>query len=226
MQQQIVIRGAREHNLKNLNVELPRNQLIVITGLSGSGKSSLAFDTIYAEGQRRYVESLSSYARQFLEMVHKPDVDSIEGLCARHRDSAKNHQQQPAINRRHGDGDLRLSAPAVRAGGRAAFPTTGLPIESQTVSQMVDDILHLPMGTKLLLIAPIISGRKGEYKKECRICAARAINACALTAKSMPMMTRCPPWPKPRRTVLRWWWIAWWWLMTWATDWPTASKTR
>jgi excinuclease ABC subunit A len=166
MQQHIVIRGAREHNLKNLNVELPRNQLIVITGLSGSGKSSLAFDTIYAEGQRRYVESLSSYARQFLEMVHKPDVDSIEGLSpaiAIQQKTTNNNPRSTVVTVTEIYDYLRL---LFARAGVPHSPTTGLPIESQTVSQMVDDILHLPMGTKLLLIAPIISGRKGEYKKE------------------------------------------------------------
>ena len=120
--QQIRVRGARTHNLKNVDVDLPRDRLIVITGLSGSGKSSLAFDTLYAEGQRRYVESLSAYARQFLSMMDKPDVDSIEGLSPGHRHRAEGDLAQPALDRRHGHRDLRLPAPAVRARGRAPLP--------------------------------------------------------------------------------------------------------
>src|SRR5216110_3318464 len=130
--QSIRIRGAREHNLKNIDVDLPRDSLVVLTGLSGSGKSSLAFDTIYAEGQRRYVESLSAYARQFLELMQKPDVDSIEGLS-------------PAIS--------------------IEQKTTSRNPRS-TVSQMVDQILAMGDGTRLYLLAPIVRGRKGEYKKE------------------------------------------------------------
>ena len=115
----IVIRGAREHNLKNIDVEIPRDQLVVITGLSGSGKSSLAFDTIYAEGQRRYVESLSAYARQFLEQMEKPDVDSIEGLSPAISIEQKTTSQEPALDGRHRHRDLRLPAPALRAGRHA-----------------------------------------------------------------------------------------------------------
>ncbi len=111
----IRVRGAREHNLKNIDVDIPRDQLTVVTGLSGSGKSSLAFDTIYAEGQRRYVESLSAYARQFLELMGKPDVDSIEGLSPRHLDRAEDHQSQPALHRRHHHRGARLHAPALGA---------------------------------------------------------------------------------------------------------------
>ena len=117
--QQIRVRGARTHNLKNIDVDLPRDRLIVITGLSGSGKSSLAFDTLYAEGQRRYVESLSAYARQFLSMMDKPDVDTHRGPVARHRHRAEGDLAQSALDRRHGHRDLRLPAPAVRA--RRAF---------------------------------------------------------------------------------------------------------
>jgi excinuclease ABC subunit A len=166
MQHRILVCGAREHNLKNITVELPRDQLIVITGLSGSGKSSLAFDTIYAEGQRRYVESLSAYARQFLEMVHKPDVDSIEGLSP----AIAIQQKTTSNNPRSTVGTVTEIYDYLRLlfarAGVPHSPTTGLPIESQTVSQMVDGIMQLPEGSKLLLIAPVISGRKGEYKKE------------------------------------------------------------
>ena len=117
----IHVRGAREHNLKNVDLEIPRDALVVFTGLSGSGKSSLAFDTIYAEGQRRYVESLSAYARQFLEMMQKPDVDHIDGLSPAISIEQKTTSQEPALDRRHGHRDLRLPAPAVRARRRALF---------------------------------------------------------------------------------------------------------
>ena len=162
----ISIRGAREHNLKNITLELPREKLVVITGLSGSGKSSLAFDTIYAEGQRRYVESLSAYARQFLDMMQKPDVDHIDGLSP----AISIEQKTTSRNPRSTVGTvteiydyMRLLWARV---GIPYSPATGLPIESQTVSQMVDRVLALPEGTRLYLLAPIARGRKGEYKKE------------------------------------------------------------
>ncbi len=162
----ISVRGAREHNLKDLSLDLPREQFVVITGLSGSGKSSLAFDTIYAEGQRRYVESLSAYARQFLDMMQKPDVDHIEGLSP----AISIEQKTTSRNPRSTVGTvteiydyMRLLWARV---GVPYSPATGLPIESQTVSQMVDRVLVLPEGTRLYLLAPIARGRKGEYKKE------------------------------------------------------------
>ncbi|RNC95010.1 MAG: excinuclease ABC subunit UvrA [Oricola sp.] len=162
----ITIRGAREHNLKNVDLDLPRDALIVMTGLSGSGKSSLAFDTIYAEGQRRYVESLSAYARQFLEMMQKPDVDQIDGLSP----AISIEQKTTSRNPRSTVGTvteiydyMRLLFARV---GVPISPATGLPIESQTVSQMVDRILALEEGTRLYLLAPIVRGRKGEYRKE------------------------------------------------------------
>ena len=162
----ISIRGAREHNLKNVDLDLPRDSLIVMTGLSGSGKSSLAFDTIYAEGQRRYVESLSAYARQFLEMMQKPDVDQIDGLSP----AISIEQKTTSRNPRSTVGTvteiydyMRLLFARV---GIPYSPATGLPIESQTVSQMVDRILDLEEGTRLYLLAPIVRGRKGEYRKE------------------------------------------------------------
>jgi excinuclease ABC subunit A len=164
--QQISVRGAREHNLKNVDVDIPRDRLVVITGLSGSGKSSLAFDTIYAEGQRRYVESLSAYARQFLEMMQKPDVDSIEGLSP----AISIEQKTTSKNPRSTVGTvteiydyLRLLFARI---GIPYSPATGLPIESQTVSQMVDRIMAMPQGARLLLLAPVVRGRKGEYRKE------------------------------------------------------------
>ncbi len=162
----ISIRGAREHNLKNVDLDVPRDALVVFTGLSGSGKSSLAFDTIYAEGQRRYVESLSAYARQFLEMMQKPDVDQIEGLSP----AISIEQKTTSRNPRSTVGTvteiydyMRLLWARV---GVPHSPATGLPIESQTVSQMVDKVLALPEGTRLYLLAPIVRGRKGEYRKE------------------------------------------------------------
>jgi excinuclease ABC subunit A len=160
------VRGAREHNLKNIDVEMPRDKIVVITGLSGSGKSSLAFDTIYAEGQRRYVESLSAYARQFLELMQKPDVDAIDGLSP----AISIEQKTTSRNPRSTVGTvteiydyMRLLFARV---GVPYSPATGLPIESQTVSQMADRILVMPEGTKLMLLAPIVRGRKGEYRKE------------------------------------------------------------
>lgn len=162
----ISIRGAREHNLKGIDLDLPRNKLIVMTGLSGSGKSSLAFDTIYAEGQRRYVESLSAYARQFLEMMQKPDVDQIDGLSP----AISIEQKTTSKNPRSTVGTvteiydyMRLLFARV---GVPYSPATGLPIESQTVSQMVDRVIDFGEGTRLYILAPIVRGRKGEYKKE------------------------------------------------------------
>ncbi|MEL0090674.1 MAG: excinuclease ABC subunit UvrA [Rhodospirillales bacterium] len=162
----ISVRGAREHNLKNVDVDLPRDQLIVITGLSGSGKSSLAFDTIYAEGQRRYVESLSAYARQFLEMMQKPDVDLIEGLSP----SISIEQKTTSRNPRSTVGTVTEIYDYMRLlwarTGIPYSPATGLPIESQTVSQMADRIMAMGEGTRLYLLAPIVRGRKGEFRKE------------------------------------------------------------
>src|ERR1700741_4670118 len=162
----IHVRGAREHNLKNVDLAIPRDALIVFTGLSGSGKSSLAFDTIYAEGQRRYVESLSAYARQFLEMMQKPDVDHIDGLSP----AISIEQKTTSKNPRSTVGTvteiydyMRLLWARV---GVPYSPATGLPIESQTVSQMVDRVLALPESTRLYLLAPVVRGRKGEYRKE------------------------------------------------------------
>ena len=162
----IQIRGAREHNLKNVDLDLPRDSLIVITGLSGSGKSSLAFDTIYAEGQRRYVESLSAYARQFLDLTAKPDVDHIEGLspaiAIEQKTTSKNPRSTVATVTEVYDYMRLLWARA----GVPHSPATGLPIEAQTVSQMVDRTMALPEGTRAYLFAPVVRGRKGEYRKE------------------------------------------------------------
>src|SRR6187455_1187293 len=157
----IVIKGAREHNLKNIDVEIPRDKLVVITGLSGSGKSSLAFDTIYAEGQRRYVESLSAYARQFLEQMGKPDVDTIEGLSP----AISIEQKSTSHNPRSTVGTVTeiydYLRPLYARAGIPRCPDHGLDLTAQTVSQMVDQVMALPEGTAVALIAPIISGRKG-----------------------------------------------------------------
>ncbi|MGO9460309.1 MAG: excinuclease ABC subunit UvrA, partial [Rhodomicrobium sp.] len=165
-QTHISVRGAREHNLKNISLDIPREKLVVITGLSGSGKSSLAFDTIYAEGQRRYVESLSAYARQFLELMQKPDVDHIDGLSPaisiEQKTTSRNPRSTVATVTEIYD-YMRLLWARV---GVPYSPATGLPIESQTVGQMVDRVLGLPEGTRLYLLAPMIRGRKGEYRKE------------------------------------------------------------
>ncbi|WP_120715854.1 excinuclease ABC subunit UvrA [Tsuneonella amylolytica] len=163
---QISVRGAREHNLKGIDIDLPRDALIVITGLSGSGKSSLAFDTIYAEGQRRYVESLSAYARQFLEMMQKPDVEHIDGLSPaisiEQKTTSRNPRSTVATVTEIYD-YMRLLWARV---GVPYSPTTGLPIEAQTVSNMVDRVMTLPEGTRAYLLAPVVRGRKGEYRKE------------------------------------------------------------
>ena len=162
----IEIKGARQHNLKNIDVNIPKNKLTVITGLSGSGKSSLAFDTIYAEGQRRYVESMSVYARQFLDLMNKPDVDSIEGLSP----AISIEQKTTSHNPRSTVGTITEIYDYMRLlwarAGIPYSPVTGLPIEAQTVSQMVDKILQFEEGTKLILLSPIARGKKGEFKKE------------------------------------------------------------
>jgi excinuclease ABC subunit A len=166
MQEYIKVRGAKEHNLKNINIDIPREKLVVVTGLSGSGKSSLAFDTIYAEGQRRYVESLSSYARQFLQLQDKPNVESITGLSP----AIAIDQKTTSKNPRSTVGTiteiydyLRLLFARI---GIPYSPATGLPILSQTVTEMVDSIKSLPLGTKIYILAPIVRGAKGEYRKE------------------------------------------------------------
>ena len=166
MTDKIIIKGARENNLKNIDLELPRDQLIVMTGLSGSGKSSLAFDTIYADGQRRYVESLSSYARMFLGQMEKPDVDSIEGLSP----AISIDQKTTSKNPRSTVGTvteiydyLRLLYARI---GIPHCPICGREISQQTIDQMVDTLMTLPAGTKLQLLAPIVRNRKGQYAKE------------------------------------------------------------
>ncbi len=185
----ITVRGAREHNLKNITVDMPRDSLVVITGLSGSGKSSLAFDTIYAEGQRRYVESLSAYARQFLEMMQKPDVDSIDGLSP----AISIEQKTTSRNPRSTVGTvteiydyMRLLWARI---GVPYSPATGLPIESQTVSMMVDAIMKMGEGTKLYIMAPIVRGRKGEYKKELQELRAKGFQRAKIDGKIVELDT-------------------------------------
>ncbi len=159
----ISIRGARTHNLKNIDLDIPRDQLVVITGLSGSGKSSLAFDTLYAEGQRRYVESLSAYARQFLSMMQKPDVDHIEGLspAISIEQKATSHNPRSTVGTITEIYDyLRLLYARV---GQPRCPTHHIVLEAQTVSQMVDAVLALPEETRLMILAPVVQERKGEH---------------------------------------------------------------
>src|SRR5881394_208208 len=161
--QTIQIRGARTHNLKGIDLDLPRDKLVVLTGLSGSGKSSLAFDTLYAEGQRRYVESLSAYARQFLSMMEKPDVDHIEGLSPAISIEQKSTSHKP----RSTVGTVTEIYDYLRLlyarAGIPRCPEHGTQLEAQNVSQMVDGVLALPAGTKILVLAPVVKGRKGEY---------------------------------------------------------------
>ena len=161
----LIIEGARQHNLKNINLEIPRNTLTVITGLSGSGKSSLAFDTIYAEGQRRYVESLSAYARQFLGLMNKPDVDRIEGLSPAisidQKAGSRNPRSTVATVTEIYD-YLRLLYARI---GHPHCPECGKPVSQQTVDQIADQVLSLPEGTRFSVLAPLVVGRKGEYTK-------------------------------------------------------------
>jgi len=181
--QNISVRGAREHNLKNIDVEIPRDSLSVITGLSGSGKSSLAFDTIYAEGQRRYVESLSAYARQFLELMQKPDVDAIEGLSP----AISIEQKTTSRNPRSTVGTVTEIYDYMRLlfarTGVPYSPTTGLPIEAQTISQMVDRVMAMDEDTRLFLLAPIARGKKGEFKKEIQDLAKRGFQRLRIDGK-------------------------------------------
>ncbi len=165
-QDKIVIRGAREHNLKNINLEIPKNKLVVITGVSGSGKSTLAFDTIYSEGQRKYVESLSAYARQFLQMMNKPDVDAIEGLSPAISIEQKTTQKNP----RSTVGTVTEIYDYLRVlfarVGVPYSPSTGLPIKSQSVSEICDSVIKNNGDNKVYILSPIVRDRKGEYRKE------------------------------------------------------------
>ena len=165
MNNNIIIKGAKEHNLKNINLEIPRDKLVVITGLSGSGKSSLAFDTLYAEGQRRYVESLSSYARQFLGLMEKPDVELIEGLSP----AISIDQKTTSKNPRSTVGTVTEIYDYIRLLyariGVPYCPNCGKRIEKQTIDQIVDSVMNLEQGSKIQVLAPVVRGRKGEFKK-------------------------------------------------------------
>ena len=165
MQNSIIIKGAKEHNLKDINIEIPRDKLVVITGLSGSGKSSLAFDTLYAEGQRRYVESLSSYARQFLGLMEKPDVESIEGLSP----AISIDQKTTSRNPRSTVGTVTEIYDYVRLLyariGVPYCPNCGKKIEKQTIDQIIDSVMSLEEGTRIQVLAPVVRGKKGEYTK-------------------------------------------------------------
>ena len=166
MNDKIIIKGAKEHNLKNINLEIPRDKLVVITGLSGSGKSSLAFDTLYAEGQRRYVESLSSYARQFLGLIEKPDVESIEGLSP----AISIDQKTTSKNPRSTVGTVTEIYDYIRLLyariGTPYCPNCNIKIEKQTLDQIVDKVMELEEGTRIQVFAPVVRAKKGEYVKE------------------------------------------------------------
>jgi excinuclease ABC subunit A len=222
----IEVRGAREHNLKGVDLDIPRDQLVVITGLSGSGKSSLAFDTIYAEGQRRYVESLSAYARQFLDMMGKPDVDHISGLSP----AISIEQKTTSKNPRSTVGTvteiydyLRLLFARV---GTPYSPATGLPITAMQVQDMVDAVMAMPEGTRAYLLAPIIRDRKGEYKKEfLELSASRASSASRSTAPSTSWKNR-RRWTRSSATTSTWWSTGSSCAKGWRRGLPTASAPR
>lgn len=220
----ILIRGARTHNLKNIDLTLPRDKLIVITGLSGSGKSSLAFDTLYAEGQRRYVESLSAYARQFLSMMEKPDVDTIEGLSP----AISIEQKSTSHNPRSTVGTiteiydyLRLLYARV---GTPRCPDHDIPLEAQTVSQMVDLVLAQPEGSKLMLLAPVIRERRANTWPSSMNCAPRVSSVPGSTASCSSLMN-CPSWINRKSTPSKWWSTVSS-AKTSSSAWPNPSKPR
>lgn len=203
----IEVRGARTHNLKNINLVIPRDKLIVVTGLSGSGKSSLAFDTLYAEGQRRYVESLSAYARQFLSLMEKPDVDHIEGLSPAISIEQKSTSHNPrstvgTITEIHDY--LRLLFARV---GEPRCPDHDVPLAAQTVSQMVDNVLSQPEGKRLMLLAQSLKSAKANTPKRWRTWQARATSVLVLMAKSAIFPIR-QNWNCKRNIPLKWWLIA------------------
>jgi excinuclease ABC subunit A len=225
MPDKIIIKGACEHNLKCIDVEIPREKLVVITGVSGSGKSTLAFDTLYAEGQRRYVESLSAYARQFLEQMEKPDVESIEGLSP----AISIEQKTTSKNPRSTVGTvteiydyLRLLFARV---GRVHCHRCGREIASQTVEQMVDRILAVPEKTKLLLLAPIVRGRKGEYRKELKQLQADGFVRVRIDGE-LYELAETPASTRTKNTPSRWWSTAWWSRQGSKADWPTRWRRR
>lgn len=196
----IQIKGAREHNLKNIDVDIPRNQLVVITGLSGSGKSSLAFDTLYAEGQRRYVESLSAYARQFLDQMEKPEVDSIEGLSPAISIEQKTTGRNPR--------STVATVTEIYDYLRLLFARTGKPIcvscrkaiTHQTIQEMADQILKKPKGTKLQILAPVVRGRKGEYKKMLQDFMARGFIRARINGVMIDLSEEIPELNKQKKT--------------------------
>ena len=202
----LVIRGRREHNLRDVSLDLPRDKLIVFTGLSGSGKSSLAFDTIYAEGQRRYVESLSAYARQFLGQMDKPDVDFIEGLSP----AISIDQKSASRNPRSTVGTitevydyLRLLYARI---GHPHCPVCGRPVARQTPQQIVDRVLELPEGTKFQVLAPVVRGARGSTAPCSTTWPSRALPGCASTGRPSSWPTAATSrWPATRCTPSRWW---------------------
>ena len=208
MSDKLVVRGAREHNLRNVSLELPREQLITFTGLSGSGKSSLAFDTIYAEGQRRYVESLSAYARQFLGQMDKPDVDFIEGLSP----AISIDQKTASRNPRSTVGTitevydyLRLLYARI---GIPHDPETGERLVRQTPQQIVDHVLQLPEGTRFQVLAPVVRGRKGTYEQLFEDLTKQGF-ARVVVDDQVYELGRPSSWVATRPTPSRWWWIVW-----------------
>lgn len=208
MNDQLIIHGARENNLKNVDLTIPRDKLVVFTGLSGSGKSSLAFDTIYAEGQRRYVESLSSYARQFLGQMDKPDVDSIDGLSP----AISIDQKTTSKNPRSTVGTvteiydyLRLLWARV---GVPHCPKCGKEIRRQTIDQIVDQVMGLEEGTRFLILAPVIRGKKGEHRKVLEDARKAGFAGCGRTAFYMTSMRRSL-WRRIKNTRWSWWWTGW-----------------
>ncbi len=220
----IQIRGARTHNLKNIDLELPRDRLIVITGLSGSGKSSLAFDTIYAEGQRRYVESLSAYARQFLSMMEKPDVDHIEGLSP----AISIEQKTTSHNPRSTVGTITEIYDYLRLlfarAGTPLCPTHGERLEAQTVSQMVDQVLALPEGSSLMLLAPVVTERKGEHHKLFDELHAQGFVRARINGELCENWMIRPSWSCARSTPSTWWSIASRCATTSPCGWPNRSR--
>lgn len=202
-QQRISIRGARTHNLKNVDLDIPRNKLVVITGLSGSGKSSLAFDTLYAEGQRRYVESLSAYARQFLQLMDKPDVDMIEGLSP----AISIEQKATSHNPRSTVGTVTEIHDYLRLlyarAGTPYCPDHDLPLQAQTVSQMVDSVMAVPDQPRLMILAPVAREKKGEFLELFAEMQAQATCASASTARPTNTTT-CPSSRRPRSTTSTW----------------------
>jgi excinuclease ABC subunit A len=218
MEEYIKVVGAKEHNLKNVSVDIPRNKLVVITGLSGSGKSSLAFDTIYAEGQRRYVESLSSYARQFLQLQGKPDVESITGLSPAiaidQKTVSRNPRSTVATVTEIYD-YMRLLYARI---GVPYSPATGKPIESQSVSDMVDRVMELPEGTKIFLLAPFIRGRKGEHTKELLDLRKQGFTRVKIDGELYELDDL------PR--IDKWWLTGLWLLLSWATACQVRLKLR